>query len=132
MQRYLAILRWDNFGAPRVSRSGVVIYSDDRARLIAEVEGVEHGPISDPFDLPEGRWFSLEVRQRLSSTAGSALNEVYVDGVLVATSTERNYFGEPVRSMRYGIVAVDDGAQTAALSTLVDDAFLLEEAGRHE
>ena len=121
MQGQVDILRWDTW--PRDDRSGIVIYgSDRRARLVRQRLGVEQVDISRRFRLPEGRWFRLEVRQRLSR--GRALNRVYLNGRLIAASRTRNTYGLTVRRVRYGIVAVDAGRQRKSLSLFFDDAFV--------
>ncbi len=127
MQSYFVPMRWDNFGVTNVSRSGISMWQDGTLRLFRERAGLENqtnllGTTS--FRLSEGQWHWLEVRQKLSSRDGSALNELWVDGRLVGSSTTRNYYGEPVSAIRYGIVAIADGAQTAPLTVHYDRAVL--------
>ena len=43
-----------------------------------------------PRAIPVNRWFSVDIHLKLSEVTGQALTEVYVDGVLVSTSTARN------------------------------------------
>jgi hypothetical protein len=63
-----------------------------------------------PFDLPEGRWVFVEVRQRLSTS--SPLNEVYVDGERLGRSAAQNSFGRPAETLRYGLVRIEQLAPT--------------------
>jgi hypothetical protein len=127
MQAYFVPMRWDNFGVTNVSRSGLAMYSDGRLRLVREQEGLEDQVNllgTRTFRLQEGRWHWLEVRQKLSSRDGSALNEVRVDDRLIGRSTSKNYYGEPVSALRFGIVAVSDDAQSRALTIHYDRAIL--------
>src|SRR5215211_1321924 len=94
MQGQVDLVRWDNYESmpTQTEKGGVVIYgSDKRSRLVRIKQGVEEEPLGDAFDLPEGRWFRVEVRQRLSET--NPYSEVYLDGTKVASSTERNSYG---------------------------------------
>jgi hypothetical protein len=83
------------------------------------------GPPSG-FQLPIGRWFWLEVHQRLGNTAGGGtLNEVYVDGRLVMTSTEANRGSSTatdnsaITKVKYGLVVNTSPAGTDT-TVLVD------------
>jgi hypothetical protein len=123
MQGQVDLIRWDNWATDPTTteKSGVVIYgSDKRARLVRIKQGVEEVALSSAFDLPEGRWFWLEVHQRLSSTGG--LNEVYVDGVRISSTTAKNSYGHQVDRVRYGIVAMASGSQTNPLELWFDRA----------
>ena len=119
MQGQVDILRWDTW--PGADRSGISIYgSDKRARLVRQRLGVEQVAISRPFRLPEGRWFRLEVRQRIARRG--ARNTVYLDGRRIASSRTRNTYGLTVQRIRYGLVAIAAGAQRRSLHLYFDDA----------
>jgi hypothetical protein len=125
MQGQVDVLRWDDFPSDRVTtdRSGIALFEGDhRAHLVRQRLGVELATLAPPFDLPADRWFWLEVHQRLG-TGEDALSEVFVDGELVASSTEPNTYGRPVRRVRYGIVAVDAGRQQHWLTLWFDRAI---------
>jgi hypothetical protein len=127
MQGQVALLRWDDWEShpDDTNQSGVVIYgSDKRARLILDRLGPHtQTELSGDFDLPEGRWFLLEVHQRLSTT--DAVNEVYLDGVRVGDSTTPNLDpGRGVDRIRYGLVAIASGAQDNPLSLEFDEAHV--------
>src|SRR3954452_15210912 len=118
MQGQVALMRWDDYGAhpEAADYSGVVIYGGDkRSRLI--IDRIATGTqieLSQAFDLPEGRWFHIEVHQRLGATSG--LNEVYLDGTKISSSTQPNLEpGRGVDRIRYGIVAIASGSQTNPL-----------------
>ena len=122
MQGQVDLLRWDNWTVDptNTDRSGIVIYnSDKKARLMRQQLGVEQVAISPTFDLPEGRWFHLEVHQKLSKGTG-AINEVFLDGVKIAGTTDRNTYGRGVTRMRTGIVAIDAARQSNALTMWFD------------
>ena len=46
-----------------------------------------------PRPIPQGRWFDVDVRLRLSRTGGEALTQVYLDGELVSSSSAQNMVG---------------------------------------
>jgi hypothetical protein len=74
------------------------------------------------FHVPEGRWFTIEVRQRLSSGAGAS-NEVLVNRRLIGRSSRPNmYAGRPIERVRFGIVAIAAGSQTRPLALYFDSA----------
>src|SRR4051812_24046828 len=125
MQGQVALMRWDDYGAhpEAADYSGIVIYGGDkRSRLV--IDRIATGTqieLSQAFDVPEGRWFHIEVHQRLGATSG--LNEVYLDGTKISSSTQPNL--EPDRGVdriRYGIVAIASGSQTNPLSLRFDSA----------
>src|SRR4051812_37474278 len=125
MQGQVALMRWDDYGAhpEAADYSGIVIYGGDkRSRLV--IDRIATGTqieLSQAFDLPEGRWFHIEVHQRLGATSG--LNEVYLDGTKISSSTQPNLEpGRGVDRIRYGIVAIASGSQTNPLRLQFDDA----------
>jgi hypothetical protein len=125
MQGQVALMRWDDYGAhpEAADYSGVVIYGGDkRSRLV--IDRIATGTqieLSQAFDLPEGRWFHLEVHQRLGSDSG--VNEVYLDGTRITSSNQPNLEpGRGVDRVRYGIVAIASGSQTNPLQLQFDNA----------
>jgi len=130
MQGYYVPMRWDNYGYANVSRTGLAMWPDGSMRLFRERAGVENQVNllgTTTFRLAEGTWHWLEVHQKLSATDGAAVNEVYVDGALIGRSTARNFYGEPLTYLRYGVVAVDGGRQTQALTVWYDRATVSSE-----
>lgn len=124
VQGQVDLLRWDNWEAhpTGTDRGGIVIYgSDKRARLVRLREGVGQRALGRSFTLPEGRWFYLEVHQRLSAGAG-ARSEVFVNGRRVAVSNSPNSYGRGVDRVRYGIVAIDSARQSRPLTLYFDHA----------
>jgi hypothetical protein len=125
VQGQVDLLRWDNWASrPSDTDWGGVSISalDRRARLLRFGSGRRaKDTLVGPLDLPEGRWFTLEVHQRLS--AGSdALSELYVDGALVGSSGQPNTYGRGIERIRYGIVGIDAGAQREPLDLWFDRA----------
>ncbi len=121
-QGQVDLLRWDNWvlDPDTTDRSGVVLWrSDGRAHLVRQRLGVEEVTIAPTFAIPEGRWVVLEVHQRLSSDRG-ALNEVFLDGRLVARSRSANTYGRPIQRLRAGIVATDAARQRKPLTLWFD------------
>ncbi len=112
------LLRWDDYPSTPVGthRSGVVLFAGDgRAHLIRQRLGIEETPIARAFDLPEGRWFRLEVRQRLDPGDGAS-SEVLIDDRVVATSPAPNTYGNAVQRVRFGLVAIDASRQRDGLT----------------
>jgi predicted RecA/RadA family phage recombinase len=116
MQGQVAVLRWDNWAShpDDTDQGGIVINGGDK-RSYLERDHESNGQWSQseyagPFDLPEGRWFWLEVHQHLSPVAGS-VSEVYLDGQRIVYSTDQNMFGRPIERIRYGLVAIAESAQ---------------------
>ena len=108
MQGQVAIMRWDDYGAhPEAAGQGGVVINggDKRARLVLnQMPAATQVQLGESFELPEGRWFHLEVHQRLSEVNGEALTELYVDGQKVGSSTVANSRGRVINHMRFGYV----------------------------
>lgn len=123
MQGQVALMRWDDYPqhADHPVQCGIVIDgSDRRARLVTEeYRSTSQTVLGGPFDLPQDRWFRIEVRQRLGGD--NALNEVLVDGRTVARSQTPNLpSGRSVSRVRYGLVAIAAGAQRLPLELWFD------------
>jgi hypothetical protein len=128
MQSYFVPMRWDNYGVSNVTRNGLAMYGDGTWRLFRERDGVERQTnlLASTFKVSEGAWHFIEVHQKLSATAGSALNELYIDGTKIGSSTARNYYGQPASAIRYGIVATDQTNQTKPLDVWFDETFVAD------
>jgi len=71
---------------------------------------------------PEGRWFTLELHQRLDSTAGS-ITELFLNGTKVGSSTGiNNLLSRVADRVRFGIVAV--GPQSQGYSLQFRDPYV--------
>jgi hypothetical protein len=125
MQGEVDLMRWDNWTLDpnTTDRCGVVIYGSDKLGHYLcwqnTVSGSSTAQIG-PFNLPEGQWNWIEVHEHISQTDGQALSEVWVNGVRVGSSTQHNSFGRPATRLRFGIVAMDAGVQTNALTLYFD------------
>jgi hypothetical protein len=128
MQGQVALMRWDNWPAYEGAgdSGGIVVYgSDKRARLVRghynEHPGGNHQQtLGGSFRLPEGRWFTLSARQRLSREHPRSV--VRLDGRRVISSAQLNFYGRAIERIRYGIVAIGAGMQRRPLRLWVDDA----------
>lgn len=124
-QGEIDLLRWDNY--PQYRRGGdfggIVLWSGDhRARLErGHYDGDGADQLGPSFALPRGRWFWLEVRQRLSGGA-FARSEVYVDRRRVVSTTLPNAYDRPISRVRFGIVAIDEDRQLLPLDLWMDRA----------
>ncbi len=107
-------------------QGGVVIdYSDNLGYLVTNTTssaGLTQQVLAGPFALPIGRWFTLQVRQLLASTA-PAHSTVSVNGRLVASSTASDFSGQQIDAVNYGIVQLTGGADSGAVSVQFDRAL---------
>jgi hypothetical protein len=101
------LIRWDNWPTFQDlgDYGGIVINAGDhRARLVKGTFLGSQDNVAGPFDVPEGRWFNLEVHQRFGLL--DALNEVYMDGQRVASSTAPNSYGRSAERVLYGLAGI--------------------------
>lgn len=107
-------VRWDNWQRYRAAGDvgGLRI---ERGRLYLDKGNyTDQTAVLGPVEIPEGRWFWVDVHQRLSHHAGSALNELYLDGVRMDRSTAANSSGRRISHIRYGNVAMATSCSRAA------------------
>ena len=118
-----ALIRWDNYGARGSGGDigGLVIYRGDKKLHL--IRGGYHrgyeAQLITPVEMPEGRWVHLEVHQRLSAGA-DALNEVFMDGVLVGRTTVPNSYGRGIDRLRTGLVAAAGGSRERSITLFFD------------
>jgi hypothetical protein len=101
---YADLMDWDT-GATRYG--GIAYQASEATHRFRLFDGPRSGGwsyASPFFRIPQGRWTWVEVHQRFSSIPGVALNEVYVDGRLVLSTTDANgpAVNEAVTNFRYG------------------------------
>lgn len=115
---HLSLIRWDNYGTygadPAVDDKGGIGFHQGRGWELTG--GGMHLPIPD---LPEGRWFTLLVHERLAQD-DTGVSEVYLDGQLVASATGPNMARSPIDRLRVGIVAITSGLQDKPLTVYFD------------
>lgn len=123
-QGEIDLMRWDNYPlyGQQSDYGGIVVYeSDHRARLERGRYDGGSDVLGDPITLPRGRWFWLEVRQRLSA-GPDAMSIVKIDGRTVLLSRQPNSFGREIRRVRFGLVAIDEQRQERTLRLFFDRA----------
>jgi hypothetical protein len=128
-QGQIDLMRWDNWSddPTTTDRGGIVIYgppATGKAYLIRARLGGGGSELVGPFSISEGRWHWLEVHQRFSAGHTSDLSEVYLDGNLVGASSAPNWNDRRITSIRFGIVALNDGTQTNPVDLSFDRAVL--------
>ncbi len=121
------ILRWDNWALAQRSQdqSGVTIRWDGKlAMLFKNLDTKEYTNLIDPAaPLSAGTWHWIDVRQRLGGD-GAAVNELWVDGQQVGSSTTHNSLGRRVTHHRIGLVAESATQQTNSLDLWFDRAYI--------
>ncbi len=124
------IIRWDNWALAQRSQdqSGVTIRQDGRlGMLFKNLDTQEYTNLITPAEpLTEGRWHWLDVRQRMGGD-GAAINELWVDGTRVGSSTTHNSLGRRATHHRIGLVAEDSGRQTNSLDLWFDSAYIADQ-----
>ncbi len=121
------LIRWDNWStAPsNADHGGLAVSSRGQLVLIKEQLGSQpYTVLLGPYTMPEGRWVHLEVRQRFSSSNGSAVNEVWMDGDRLGSNTTANSYGRTITRLRAGLVSIDSGSQTQPLRLWFDDVVI--------
>jgi hypothetical protein len=119
---WATLARWDNYllyeGAGDV---GGVELEDGVIRLVrSNYDGTNYARLTPSAPVPIGRWFTIEVVQRVG--VSDAYNALYLDGSLVGSSTTPNSRGRPIRHIRFGYVS-DFPECTPASSFYIDSVF---------
>jgi hypothetical protein len=132
VQGEVDLMRWDDWtlypNPDETDWGGIGIYgSDHKARLLRFGHGLPNETLVGPFSLPEGQWFTLEVRQHFSDGPG-AFSEVLLDGQPIGSSTRPNTYGRPIERIRFGIVAIAEGVQRKPLHLWFDNAKVRPES----
>lgn len=108
----LDLIRMDNFYQANTGTDqyGVAIHdTDNKVKVIQNTLGATPQQvvlITGPV-MTEGTWYWIEVRTKIHSVTGSAINELWVNGSLVGSSTTRNARRSDIiyGALKYGIVA---------------------------
>ncbi len=132
-QGQIDMLRWDNFeqDAVETERCGIVMQTTDKKfRLVRIKETKEQKTLNLSGEsvigpeIKEGEWNFIDVRQVLSKTDGGGVNELWINGALVASSTVKNCSRSDLIVSRYRAgIAATNGAQTNDISVIVDDVY---------
>jgi hypothetical protein len=119
---WATLARWDNYalygGGGDVG--GVELEHGTVQLTRQDYDGTNFATLTAPVAVPVGRWFSIEVVQRLG--ASDAYNELYLDGTLIGSSTTPNSRGRPIRHIRFGYVSLAPQC-TPASSFYIDRVF---------
>ena len=92
--------------------------------LFKNLDTGEYTNLVDPVEpLSAGRWHWIDVRQRFGGD-GEALNELWVDGQKVGSSTRHNWLGRAVTHHRIGLVAESSTRQSNSLDLWFDRAYI--------
>jgi hypothetical protein len=118
------LFAWDTYPASPTQRGGIWIDSTGRVVVYRHSDNGGQVPlvILGNRAIPEGKWVWIELHQRLSTTDGQALTEVFMDGVSKGSSTARNINGGTVTRYRVGIT--DASAAKTAITADFDRAYL--------
>jgi hypothetical protein len=122
------IMRWDAYvNGDNDIQGGLGMGSDDGLYIMTNWPYTR--ALETAYIIPEGRWVSIEVHQRISEFASVAQNEIYADGVLVGMSTVPNFKGtaypaneRAINRLRVGLVS--EGSVSDA-NTLYFDKFVI-------
>jgi hypothetical protein len=119
---WATLARWDNYllyeGEGDV---GGVELEDGVIRLVrSNYDGANYARLTPSAPVPIGRWFTIEVVQRVG--VSDAYNALYLDGSLVGSSTAPNSRGRPIRHIRFGYVS-DFPECAPASSFYIDNVF---------
>ena len=121
MMGAVQLLGWDAY--PNLGQMRLIIWnSDKKARLFMKSDGTD-STLTNAFTVPEGRWAHLAIEQKISDSGG--WSKVYLDGRLVAEGSGDTATPYSVTRIRYGIVAIDGGAQQKPLTVYFDRVRLL-------
>jgi len=130
IQGEVDLMRWDNWPThpDDTDWGGIGIYgSDHKARLLRFGMDRSSETLVGPFELPEGRWFTLQVTEHFSNGPG-AFSEVLLDGQPIGHSSKPNMYGREIERIRFGIVAIAEGAQHKPLDLWFDQAEVRPES----
>jgi hypothetical protein len=109
--RYTDLIRWDNYlSYGSAGDVGGLLAENGQLRVQKRYyNGTASAALTPSVAIPAGRWFWVEVHQKLSDVPGQALTALYLDGALVGSSTSPNSSGRVINHIRYGHVYNYDG-----------------------
>lgn len=130
MQNQIALILWDYFPNtqdPQFTGGLVASSVDKRIHLARGVNGGYDALLGTGISFDEGRWYWFDVRQKFNDTDGLAINEVYVDGVLIGSTQFKNSHhstvGANISRISYGIVTTS-AQQTNTIALYMDRCYI--------
>ncbi len=119
------ILRWDNASSyANKDIGGVRINADHTANLFWDGPNTAEATIGQSFLLREGCWNWLFVHQK-QGDAGSAINEVFLNGEKLFSSTAKNIeTGRIIDRVSFGLPGISSAQAGNSLDVYVDDAHV--------
>lgn len=105
------LMRWDCYvNGVMDMQGGVGMASDHNLYIMSNYPYTR--PIETSYRIPEGKWTLLGVHQIISEKDNVALNEIYIDKTLLASSRKANYKGtaypaneRAINRLRVGLVS---------------------------
>jgi hypothetical protein len=116
------VVGWDTWPVANNQMRLIVWDTDKKARLFVKTDGQDR-VISNTFSIPEGRWVRIAIEQKIADQGG--WSKVFMDGQLMAEGQGDTATPHTIKYIRYGMVAMDPGAQRVPLTVLFDDVKLL-------
>jgi hypothetical protein len=119
------LIAWDTYPASPYMRGGIWVDSNDRVVSYRHVDGGGQAAlvVLGARAIPEGVWTMVEIRQRLSTVAGQALTEVYLNGQLAGSSTAAN-LARNATITRFRVGLGDSSAVTNPVRVDSDRAYI--------
>lgn len=102
-------IRWDNFATYGSAGDVGGLTIENGLMHVDQGTYASQHSLTAPVRVPEGRWFWVEIHQRLSPIGGEAATALYLNGRRVAHSNAANTAGRPIDQLRFGNVAMESG-----------------------
>ncbi|MGX6449033.1 hypothetical protein ACVU7I_13335, partial [Patulibacter sp. S7RM1-6] len=130
VQGEVDLVRWDDYGRGDGAETtgGVALFAGDRRLHLVHSRGdATTDDLLGPFELTEGVWHRVLVRQRLGTEDASS--ELWLDGRRLGITDRPNASSFPIDRVRFGLVAIGAGAQTRPLGLWFARPFAGIDAG---
>jgi hypothetical protein len=128
-ESHIDLLRWDCYvnGSNDMQGGMGMTTTDDYLKIMTNFPGTT--PLDTGYLISEEVWTHLEVHQVISQFDGTAVNEIWVDGVQEGQSTVANYKGtaypsgeRAINRLRFGLVS--ESSATQVLDLYIDDMVI--------
>jgi hypothetical protein len=122
MQGEVDLVRWDNFPSEGWDDDfgGLVLFDGDKQLHLTVGTPDGYRSILGPYQISEGRWHVIGVRQRLGGPR--PFTRLAMDGRLLGHTMAPNAGRFPIDRVRFGLVAIG-GDQTNGLTLWLSDAL---------